>query len=50
MQQTNFGRLDIMKELYIAPEMEEVLFDSADIITTSATPGTGENETPATPW
>ena len=38
-----------MKEIYISPEMEEVVFDSEDIITTS-TPGSGENETPATPW
>ena len=40
----------MVKETYVAPEMEEVLFDSADIITTSGAPGTGENETPATPW
>ena len=38
------------KEIYQSPEMEEVLFDSVDIITTSTTPGSGENETPATPW
>lgn len=38
------------KELYQSPEIEAVLFDSEDIITTSGVPGTGENETPATPW
>ena len=40
----------MVKEIYQTPELEEVLFDSADIITTSGVPGTGENETPATPW
>ena len=50
MQQTNFEEVSLMKETYVSPEMEEVLFDSADIITTSGVPGTGENETPATPW
>ena len=38
-----------MKETYIIPEIEAVLFDIEDIITTSV-PGSGENETPATPW
>ena len=37
------------KETYQSHEIEAVLFDSEDIITTS-TPGSGENETPATPW
>ena len=40
----------MMKELYQSPEIEAVLFDSEDIITTSAEPGTSEDETPATPW
>lgn len=39
----------MMKEIYQSPEIEAVLFDSEDIITTSQ-PGAGENETPATPW
>lgn len=39
----------MVKEVYQSPEMEAILFDSEDIITTS-TPGSGENETPATPW
>ena len=38
------------KEIYIAPEIESVAFESEDIITTSGVPGSGENETPATPW
>ena len=38
------------KEIYQSPEMEEVLFENEDIITTSSVPGSGENETPATPW
>ena len=40
----------MVKETYQTPEIEAVLFDSEDIITTSGAPGTGENETPATPW
>ena len=39
-----------MKELYLAPEIEEVVFESEDIITTSGVPGTGEDETPVAPW
>ena len=39
----------MIKETYIAPEIEAVEFDNSDIITTS-TPTSGENETPATPW
>ena len=39
-----------MKELYLAPEIEEVVFESEDIITTSGAPGTGEDETPVAPW
>ena len=39
-----------MKEIYTTPEIEAVAFESEDIITTSGVPGSGENETPATPW
>ena len=38
------------KEIYQSPEMEEVLFENEDIITTSGVPGTGEDETPVAPW
>ena len=41
----------MMKETYIAPEIEAVEFDSSDIITTSDNrPVRGENETTATYW
>ena len=40
----------MMKEIYQSPEIEAVLFDSEDIITTSGVPGTGEDETPVAPW
>lgn len=39
----------MMKELYQSPEIEAVLFDSEDIITTSQ-PGGDDNEMPPTPW
>ncbi len=37
-----------MKELYVSPEMEEVLFESDDIVTASF--DTGADELPPTPW
>ena len=38
----------VIKEIYEAAEMEEVLFDSADIVTASFT--TGDDELPPTVW
>jgi len=38
----------MIKETYLTPEMEEVLFDSADIVTASF--DTVDDELPPTPW
>lgn len=38
-----------IKEIYESPEMEIVLFDAEDVITTSG-PDSGSNETQWKPW